>query len=74
MLRRAGWKCERRIPGVCTGAASQVSHRRGIANDPGHTDLEAICVACHKVVTGQQSQAARTARSDPAPRPRTQWT
>ena len=73
-LRRAGWKCQRRLPEVCTGAASQANHRQGLAADPGHTDLEAICVACHKVVTHDQATAARTSkRSDPRPQPRTQW-
>lgn len=72
-LKRARWKCERRIPGTCTGAASQANHRQGIANDPHHRDLEAICDACHKVVTARQSNAGRTAPADPKPQPRTAW-
>lgn len=73
-LKRAGWKCERRIPGKCIGAAREANHRQGLAADPHHTDLEAICTECHKAVTHQQAAAARTARrGDPQPQPRTAW-
>lgn len=68
-LRRANWKCERRIEGVCIGAASQANHRDGLANDPNHRNLEAICTACHKKVTHGQATAARFGRprgGDPA--------
>ena len=63
-LRRAGWRCERRLPG-CQGTASEANHRRGLAADPGHTDLEAICSACHRKVTAAQGHAARNGGTDP---------
>ncbi len=73
-LRRARWKCERQLPGICAGTASQANHRQGIANDPRHTDLEAICKPCHKQVTNEQSNTGRVkAAADPRPQPRTAW-
>ena len=73
-LKRARGRCERRLPG-CQGAASQANHRDGLANDPHHEHLEAICDNCHKIITAQQGNDAKGARapSDPAPRPRTAW-
>lgn len=73
-LRRARWKCEIRIEGVCTGAASQADHAAGIANDPLHKTLRAACEPCHKKVTNEQSNASRAAKvTDPKPQPRTAW-
>lgn len=71
-LKRAGWRCEIRLEGVCIGAATQVDHVAQAANDPQHRQLRAACEPCHKKVTGQQGRAAQVPR-DPAPRPRTQW-
>jgi hypothetical protein len=71
-LKAANWRCERRIAGVCIGAATQANHRGQLANDPHHRDLEAICVPCHKVVTAEQGGGYRRPK-DPAPRPRTAW-
>lgn len=72
-LQRARWICERQIPGVCTGVATQANHRKGLAADPQHLDLEAICGPCHKQVTAGQSAAARKRRGEPAFVPRTRW-
>lgn len=74
-LRRANWRCEIKIPGVCTGAASQADHKDQLANDPQHRTLRAACTECHKIVTAQQAAAARTQkhRGDPQPQPRTAW-
>ena len=76
-LRRANWRCEIRIEGVCIGAASQADHIDGADNDPQHRNLRAACDPCHKKVTAQQgqgfrAQGARVAK-DPDPRPRTNW-
>lgn len=73
-LKRANWKCEIRIAGTCIGAASEADHIRGIANDPQHRFLRAACAPCHKIITGQQSAAARGGgQADPQPQPRTNW-
>jgi 5-methylcytosine-specific restriction endonuclease McrA len=71
-LKRANWQCQRKLPG-CQGAASEANHRRGLANDPHHTDLEAICGECHKKVTSQQAKAARGIGTNPKPKRRTAW-
>ena len=71
-LRRANWRCERRLPG-CQGAASQTNHRGQAANDPHHDDLEAICDHCHRIVTANQGNAAKRGGDDPEPRSRTNW-
>jgi hypothetical protein len=72
-LRNAEWKCEIRLEG-CAGAASQVDHVDGIAADPGHTNLRASCVPCHRKVTAQQGGGYRgKPKPDPRPAPRTQW-
>ena len=71
-LRRANWRCEIQIEGVCIGAASQVDHEFGAENDPQHQHLRAACDPCHKHVTARQGQGFRTPR-DPDPTPRTAW-
>ena len=74
-LRRARWRCEIRIEGVCTGAASEVDHIDGIANDPHHRNLRAACTPCHRHVTARQHGGPQGKRDgDPEPRPRTSWT
>jgi hypothetical protein len=65
-LRRARWRCERGLPG-CQGTATEANHRRGLAADPGHTDLEALCSHCHAVITSQQAHAAKQRRNDARP-------
>src|SRR6185437_11943687 len=76
-MKRAKWKCEIRIPGVCIGAASQVDHTVGLDNDRNHQMLRAACAPCHARVTAQQGNDARRghgrASRDPAPTPRTAW-
>ncbi len=71
-LRAAGWRCQRQLPG-CQGQAVEANHRQGLANDPGHADLEAICRSCHRIVTSQQAHAARNRGSEAVFMPRTRW-
>jgi hypothetical protein len=73
-LRRTRWRCEIRLEGICIGAASEVDHIDGIANDPHHRRIRAACEPCHKHVTARQGVRARGGRgADPQPRPRTNW-
>lgn len=72
-MRRARWRCEIRIEGVCIGSASEADHQAGIANDPHHRTLRAACKPCHRVVTQRQSNAGRKPAADPKPQPRTDW-
>jgi len=66
-LRRARYRCELRLDG-CQGAASQADHVDGLANDPEHKNLRAVCASCHGKRTAQQaSEARRGRRGDPAP-------
>jgi hypothetical protein len=71
-LKRARWQCEIRGP-RCQGAASEADHIYGLANDPGHKHLRAVCKTCHGTVTAQQSNAGTGSRADPPPQPRTAW-
>jgi hypothetical protein len=74
-LKAARWRCEIKTPGVCIGAASEVNHKYGAANDPGHKHLEAACKPCHAQVTAQQGNDARRGRDggDPGVQVRTAW-
>ena len=75
-LRRANWRCEIRLQGVCTGAATEVDHIHGAENDPNHRFLRAACKPCHAKTTAQQGGGYRNqdrASPDPDPRPRTNW-
>jgi 5-methylcytosine-specific restriction endonuclease McrA len=67
VLDAAGWRCQARILGVCTGAATMADHitplsELGIArNDPRALDprnLQAICPACHDFKTERERIAA----------------
>jgi hypothetical protein len=71
-LRAARWQCQRQLPG-CQGTATEANHRRGLANDPGHTDLEAICRSCHRKVTAAQGNAASKRRTATPFTPRSRW-
>ena len=62
-LRRAGYRCEARLPG-CVGTASEADHVFGIDADPQHRSLRAVCSPCHKQITSQQS--SRGHREPPA--------
>lgn len=70
-LQRARYQCEVNGPG-CLGKANTADHVIGIANDPEHTILQAICRVCHAVKTSAESRA-HYAQHDPEPRPRTNW-
>jgi 5-methylcytosine-specific restriction enzyme A len=72
-MQRANWRCEIRLDG-CSGAASEVDHVDGAANDPKHQNLRAACKPCHRKVTAQQANAAKNGRkADPDCTPRTRW-
>jgi hypothetical protein len=71
-LRRASWRCERGLPG-CAGTATEVNHRRGLAADPHHADLEAVCTPCHRQITAAQGNAATRRRDETPFVPRTRW-
>lgn len=73
-LRRANWRCE--IHGdQCQGAAAEVDHIIGAANDPNHRMLRAACHRCHQQVTSQQGNEARKRQGprDPPAVQRTLW-
>lgn len=78
-LKRANWKCEIRIQGVCIGAATQVDHVEGLDRDRQHRNLRAACAPCHAKVTAQQGNDARRGSGgkrkprNPDPTPRTAW-
>lgn len=72
-LKRARWRCEIRIEGVCIGTASEADHAAGIASDPLHKTLRAACKPCHRYMTQKQSNAGRKGPADPKPQPRTVW-
>jgi 5-methylcytosine-specific restriction endonuclease McrA len=77
-MRRASWRCQLRIEGICIGAASECDHMVSIA-DGGTNDvsnLRAACSPCHKQRTAQQGGGFRRGggtREDPACQPRTAW-
>lgn len=71
-LRRANWRCEIRISGVCIGTASEADHVHGIASDPHHNFLRAACKPCHRHRTARQGKG-KGGGGNPEPRPRTAW-
>lgn len=74
-LKDARGRCQARLPG-CQGAASQADHVDGIANDPQHRNLQAVCTSCHRKITAQQGGGYRNGNNrpnDPQPAPRTAW-
>jgi hypothetical protein len=72
-LRRANWRCEIQVPGVCIITASQADHTYGIASDPQHNHLRAACDPCHKYVTARQGNKNKRGGGDPPCTPRTAW-
>ena len=72
-LRRARWRCEIQLEGICIRAASQADHIDGIANDPHHDRLRAACEPCHKHVTARQGNKGKRGGADPQPTPKTRW-
>jgi len=69
-LKAARWRCQARLEG-CQGAASEADHVDGLANDPHHRNLRAVCTSCHRKITARQgNQAQRNGtrkNTDPAP-------
>jgi 5-methylcytosine-specific restriction enzyme A len=79
-LNRARWKCQLRLDGICTGAATQVDHIQGVAEGGSLYDqanLRAACEPCHKARTAQQGGGYRRPGSrkaaDPEPKPWAGW-
>lgn len=74
-LKRANRRCEVRLAG-CTGAAAEADHVDGLASDPQHKRLRAVCRPCHDKITSRQAHVARNGggHADPLPQPRTNWT
>jgi hypothetical protein len=64
-LRRANWRCEIRLPGVCAGTAREADHIYGLAADPRHEHLRAACSPCHAQVSSRQGNAASRGGADP---------
>lgn len=73
-LRRARWRCELRLDG-CQGAAAEVDHIHGLAADPQHQHLRAVCKSCHRKRTAEQGNAAKGGgrKRDPDPTSRITW-
>jgi hypothetical protein len=68
-LKAARWRCQLRLEG-CQGAASEVDHIYGLASDPNHQHLRAVCKSCHRKRTAQQGNEAkgnRPGRTAPDP-------
>lgn len=62
VLRDAGYQCQIRTPGVCTGEASQADHI-GDRLDHRRENLRAACPACHQLRSSQQGGRAYAARA-----------
>ena len=60
-LKAAKWRCQLRLDG-CRGAASEVDHIYGLASDPNHQHLRAVCKSCHGKITAQQGNDAKGSR------------
>ena len=73
-MAAARGRCQIRLPG-CIGAATEVDHIDGAANDPQHQRLRAACKPCHATVTAAQGNAAKGERgpADPTVQARTAW-
>lgn len=70
-LRRAGWRCEIRTPGICLGTASEADHVYGLRADPEHRFLQATCRPCHQAKTAKDQHRRR--HREPPAEPRTDW-
>lgn len=67
VLRRDGWRCMVRLPGVCTARATEAHHLDGW--QPGGDNparMVASCRPCNQRIGDPR-------RHDPQPRPRTRW-
>jgi 5-methylcytosine-specific restriction endonuclease McrA len=71
-LRRDGYQCQLRYPGICTGAANQGDHI-GDRLDHSVENLRAACPECHQYRSSQQGGVAdgerRRARAGARKRP-----
>jgi hypothetical protein len=69
-------RCALGYPDICTIKPTQADHRLGIAADPHHRHLQAVCKPCHARKTLAESHAAANGKrtpTDPNPEPRTEW-
>lgn len=71
-LQRARYRCELGLDG-CQGTATEADHINGLAADPQHQHLRAVCTSCHRKRTAEQANAGRRRRGEPRFMPRTQW-
>jgi 5-methylcytosine-specific restriction protein A len=76
-MRRANWRCQLRLEGICIGAAAECDHIVAVA-DGGSNDVSnrrAACRPCHRARTAQQGGGYRVncGGGDPACTPRTAW-
>lgn len=73
-LKRAGYRCELGYEG-CQGTATEADHVDGLAADPDHRHLRAVCKSCHARRTAEQGNTSgrRRRRREPRFAPRTQW-
>jgi 5-methylcytosine-specific restriction protein A len=67
-LQQARWRCQLRLEG-CTGAATEADHIHGLASDPQHKHLRAVCKSCHAKRTAEQGHGGRRGKSDSDPEP-----
>lgn len=77
-LKRAGWRCEIRTEGICTGRATTCDHIIPVSQGGGHElgNLRAACAPCHRRKTAGEGGGYRKRRgpaADPQPRPYTLW-
>ena len=57
VLRRDGFQCQLRYPGICTGAANQSDHI-GDRLDHSEENMRAACPECHQHRSSQQGGQA----------------
>jgi 5-methylcytosine-specific restriction protein A len=65
VLKRDGFECQLRFPGICTRKATQVDHivqpEAGGGSDLAN--LRAVCIRCHARRTGRQGALAKQRRA-----------
>ncbi|OBB76808.1 HNH endonuclease [Mycobacterium sp. 852014-52144_SCH5372336] len=60
VLRRDGYQCQLRFPGICVGRATEVDHVREVS-DGGVDSVEngiAVCIPCHRRKTAKHAARA----------------
>jgi hypothetical protein len=62
VLRNAGYQCEIRYPGICTGTATIADHIKATAFGGAHYDItngQAACVPCHRKKSSDEGHIAQ---------------